>query len=208
MKLTDIPVVFICPDHNEKYSQRKEHTFTLLHKLGFNDVTMFKSGTESYPKCLVKATRDILCERLNDEPFILIEDDVELSEWADLDMDFDMPADTDAFYLGLSRYAASHIENHSNGWNSYEVKDVSDKHVRILNMLSTHAIMYVSKKYKEAVIGQMEFALNTTDLHFNDVLITHIQPNFNVYAYRYAFFYQSDKFGNPWHVKDATNFRF
>ena len=208
MKLTDIPVVFICPDHNEKYSQRKEHMFALLHKLGFKHVTMFKSGTETYPLCLTKANYDILNEHLNDEPFILMEDDLELSEWADLDMDFEMPADTDGFYLGLSRYAATHVENYSNGWNSYEVKDVSDKHVRILNMLSTHAILYASKKYKEAVMGMMEYAMNSSHMYNHDVLIARIQPDFNVYAYRYPFFYQSDKFGNPWHVKGATNFRF
>lgn len=208
MKLTDIPVVFICPDHNEKYSQRKEYMFTFLHKLGFEHVTMFKSGTESYPKCLTTANYDILNNHLDDKPFLLMEDDVELSEWADLDMDFDIPVDADAFYIGFSRYGGSLIENHSNGHNTFEVEHVSDKYIRILNMLSTHAIIYVSKKYKEAVIKQMEYGMNAPESYFNDILISRIQPNFNVYAYKYPIFYQSDKFENPPDVKDATNFRF
>jgi len=202
MKLTDIPVIFICPDHNEKYAERKEYMFTLLHKLGFKHVTMFKSGTEEYPRCLAKATRDILREQLDNNPFLLFEDDLEVSEWANLDMDFDIPVDTDAFYLGFSIYGRTNTDYCN------KIEYLSDKYIRILNMLSAHAILYVSKKYKQAVIDQMELVINATEIHHSDVFISRIQSSFNIYGYRYPFFYQSDKFGNPSGVKDATNFRF
>lgn len=208
MKLTDIPVIFICPDHNDKYRERKLYMFDFLTKLGFKHVSMFKSGSESYPRSLNKATLDILSCRMDDHPFLLLEDDIMLSDWAHADMEIDVPEDTDAFYLGISRYAASHVENHSKGWDSYEVENKSDKHVRILNMLTTHAILYISKRYKQAVAQQMEFAMNTSELLFNDVLITRVQPKFNVYSYRYPFFYQSSGFQNDPRVCGATNFRF
>lgn len=207
MLLLDVPVVFICPDHNEKYRERKEYMFDFLKKLGFKNVTMFKSGSESYPLCLIKATQDILESRLDNEPILLLEDDIELTEWVS-DMNIEIPEDTDAFYLGLSRYAAASTENYSLGFGSTQFQPISDIHIRILNMLSTHAIMYVSKRYKEAVMNEMKKIINTGSGYINDIAIARIQKDYNIYAYKYPFFYQSDKFGNQLHVKDATNFRF
>ena len=207
MLLLDIPVIFICPDHNEKYRERKEYMFTLLLNMGFKDVTMFKSGNESYPLCLVQATHDILETKLDDKPFLLFEDDIELSEWV-TDMNIEIPEDTDAFYLGLSKYATSYTENCSIGYNSVSIESISEKHVRILNMLSTHAILYISKRYKEAVMNAMKNIIDTNSGYVNDVLIARLHKDYKIYAYKYPFFFQSDKLGNPWHVKDATNFRF
>lgn len=208
MKLTDIPVIFICPDHNEKYSQRKEYMFGLLHKLGFNDVTMFKSENGQYPTNTTKAERDILNERMNDEPFILLEDDVELSEWADLDMEFDIPVDADAFYIGFSRYGGSLTANHSNGYNTVEIEHINETFIRVLNMLSAHGIIFISKKYKQQVSDTLTHYLDNDPYHFADILMARHHKNFNIYGYKYPIFYQSDKFENPPDVKDATNFRF
>ena len=208
MKLTDIPVVFICPDHNEKDSERKLHTFTLLHKLGFKHVTMFQSGADSYPKCLVRATRDLLSEYLNDSPILILEDDVELTEWANIDMDIELPPDTDAFYFGFSKYGASMTSYTGAGYWSVDIEDVDSTYIRIKNMLATHSVLYVSKRYKQAVIEKMNFSLEQTPTIVNDVLIARLHREFNIYGYKYPFFYQSDQFGNNWYVKDATNFRF
>ena len=76
MRLIDIPAVYICPDHNPKYNERKQHMDTLLKSIGFKSITHFKSGTEEYPTCLAKATIAILNQFLNDEPVIIFEDDV------------------------------------------------------------------------------------------------------------------------------------
>jgi hypothetical protein len=208
MKLTDIPVVFICPDHNEKYQARKLHMFTLLHKIGFKNVSMFKSETGQYPTNTTKAERDILLERLDDEPFILLEDDIELSEWADIDMEFEMPPDTDAFYLGYSRYGGSYTANNSNGIDSVEICHIDDTYIRILNMLSAHAIMFVSRKYKQTIADILTSYLQNDPYHYADILMARQHKQFNIYGYKYPIFYQSDNLGNPPNVKDATNFRF
>ena len=70
MKLVDIPVVFICPSHNEKYLAREKHMHELLQTIGFKSITHHKSGSEAYPTCLVNATVDILNKHMNDEPVI------------------------------------------------------------------------------------------------------------------------------------------
>ena len=104
MKLIDIPVIFICPDHNEKYSARKTHMFELLSKIGFKSIIHHKSGNEEYPTCLTKATIDILQNYLNDEPMILLEDDIEPFLELNSQTEIDIPKDTDAFYLGFSKF--------------------------------------------------------------------------------------------------------
>ena len=39
--------------------------------------------------------------RLDNEPILLLEDDIELTEWVS-DMNIEIPEETDAFYLGYS----------------------------------------------------------------------------------------------------------
>lgn len=207
MLLLDVPVVFMCPDHNEKYKERKEYMFDFLQKLGFKNVIMFKSGTELYPRCHIQATYDILKSRIDDSPFLFLEDDVELTEWGN-DMNIDIPENTDAFYLGFSKYAGSLTNQCGNGYNSVNVSHISDKNIRIINMLSHHAVLYISRRYKEAVMNQMETLLNSDQFAWTDVTISRIQEKYNIFAYKYPFFYQSDKFGNHPDLKDATNFRF
>ena len=60
MKLIDIPVVFINPDHNDKYTARKEHMIELLKSIGFKTIIQHKSGNEAYPTCIVQATINVL----------------------------------------------------------------------------------------------------------------------------------------------------
>jgi len=208
MLLLDIPVVFICPDHNEKYTARKEYMFEFLQKLGFKNVTMFKSRNDlSHTKCLADATFDILSSNLNDQPILVIEDDIELSEWV-TDMNIEFPEDADAFYLGFSKYAGSYEKNGSLGYNSVSVEHISEKNIRILNMLATHAILYISKRYKQAVINEMEMMLNSNISMISDVLIARLHKDYNIYAYKYPFFFQTEQFGNGWYPMDATKFRF
>lgn len=205
MKLIDIPVIYICPDHNSKYSERKQYTQKLLETIGFKSITHYKSGTDAYPTCLAKATIDILQNNLNDEPFILLEDDCEPFLTLDSMTEITFPEDTDAFYLGFSRYGGSKTRNHWEG-NSV-IEKYSSTYIRILNMLTSHAILYKSKKFKEAIIEIMNSIVGKLG-YFNDVAISRIQPSYRVYGYYYPFFYQSAKFGNQASVQQATQFTF
>jgi hypothetical protein len=205
MKLIDIPVIYICPDHNAKYSERKQYTQKLLEDIGFKSITHYKSGTDAYPTCLAKATIDILKNNLNDEPFILLEDDCEPFLTLDAMTEITFPEDTDAFYLGFSRYGGSKTRNHWEG-NSV-IENYSPTHIRVLNMLTTHAVLYKSRRYKEAVIQTMNGIIGKLG-YFNDVALSRIQSSYRVYGYYYPFFYQSPKFGNQTSVKEATSFTF
>lgn len=205
MKLVDIPVVFICPDHNEKYHSRKEHMIDLLNNIGFKSITHHKSGNKNYPTCLLEAFIDILKIYSDNNPIIVIEDDVEPFLQVNSETEFDMPEDTDAFYLGFSKSGGHKTLNSHDGWS--EIQKISDKHIRILNMLTTHAILYKSKSYKERVINELTNLLDKP-LYHSDIIISRIQPEYKVYGYHYPLFYQSIKWGNEEHVEDYTKFSF
>jgi hypothetical protein len=205
MKLIDIPIIFICPDHNEKYHNRKQHMLELLNKIGFKTIIHHKASNESYPKCLVKANMDVLTEYLNDDPIILIEDDVEPFIELNSETEFDMPDDTDAFYLGFSKSGGHKFLNQDEG--SSKIEKISDKYIRVLNMLTTHAILYKTKRYKERVILELEKVIQNPS-YYNDVVLARLHPEYKIYGYHYPLFYQSVNWGNVQHTENFTKFRF
>ncbi len=196
MDIRNIKTIYICPDHNEKYHERKLYTDNLLKTLGFTNFSHYKSGNEAYPKCLCDANIDILQNNL-DNPILILEDDLGYIGMENIKI----PEDADAIYLGLSKSGGHPTENKDLGSSCFLPH--SDKLVRVINMLTTHAILYISRRYKEAVIDILKS--NTT--HYNDVLISRIQKDFNIYALKTPVFYQSAKFGNVQHVENWTNIR-
>jgi hypothetical protein len=157
----------------------------------------FKSGTEEYPTCLAKATIAVLNQFLNDEPVIIFEDDVEPFFELDADTEIDFPDNTDAFYLGISRSGGSKTHNLDDGPSI--VEPYSDKYIRILNMLSAHAVLYRSKIYKEKVIGKARY--------HSDVVISRLHSSYGIYIYYYPFLYQPAKFNNLQDTENCTRFR-
>lgn len=195
MKLQDLCIVFICPDHNEKYHERKLHMETLLKNLGCKYVTHYKSGTENYPACLTSATIDIL-ESHMDIPVLILEDDV---EFTGVDT-FELDTDVDAIYLGLSVYGGHPIENSRYGTACFTT--YSDRQIRVLNMLSSHAIMYISPRYKRAVIDLLSPYKDIS--YYNDVLLSRIQENYHILANKKPSFYQSARFNVGFNEENAT----
>lgn len=188
MKLQDLKVIFICPEHNEKYIKRKTHMTNLLEKIGFKNIIHYKSSSLKYPQRLTLATIDILT-KYNSEPILLLEDDV---EYTGIDS-FDYVADADAIYFGVSRSGGHpRLNTHQGGC---KVVPYSINQVRVMNMLTTHAILYISSKYKNAVIDQLKKHL----LNHSDVMISRLQPNFKVLANKAPSFYQAAHLNNGNH---------
>jgi hypothetical protein len=194
MKIQDLKTVYICPDHNEKYRARKVHMDILLTNLGFKDFTHHKSGSEAYPRCLSLATIEIL-NQYPDQPILILEDDIEFNG---VDT-FDLVEDADAIYFGTSRSGGHPTENKDQGRSMFQA--YSDSQVRVLNMLSTHAILYCSAHYKAAVIKVL-----TDYTGYNDVAISRIQPSFKVLANKRPSFFQSAAFNTGLHEQIWTKF--
>ena len=195
MKIVDFKTIYICPDHNEKYHTRKIHMDNMLNTIGFKDFTHYKSSTDNYPTCLNKATIDILENNL-DNPVLILEDDI---EWTGInEIVVDPTADT--IYLGLSKSGGHPTDDIHLGDSVFE--PWSDTQVKVTNMLSGHAILYISREYKEAII---ELLKNNT-LYYNDVLFSRLQPKFTVLANKKPVFYQSSRFNSGMHQENWTKF--
>lgn len=197
MRIQDFKAIFICPAHNEKYIARKEHMESLLRSNGFTKIEHYKSGTEDYPKCLLSAYIDIMQQNMN-EPFLLLEDDVEFTGISE----FDFVEGADAIYFGLSRSGGHPTENIHQGWAV--LAPFSDTQVRVLNMLSGHAILFISKEYKEAIINAFTEKLDV--VYYNDVIMARLQPYFKILANKQPSFYQAARFNKTDHEEKWTKF--
>jgi len=181
IKLREIPVIYICPDHNDNYHKRKLHMDKLLNKLEFKNIIHYKSGTEKYPYCLNNATIELFSKYK--APFLLLEDDIEVTHT--IPEILEIPDNTDAFYLGLSS-GGGHIQNnYDDGDSKFEY--VNNNLYKVKNMLSAHAVLYITPKY----ILTVRNMLITKPEYYNDVIISQIQNKFNIYCHNESYFYQS-----------------
>ena len=194
---SEVTAVFICPAHNEKYLARKAHMEALCAELGFKEVVHWRSGTENYPECLNLATIQVL-EHFADRPILFLEDDVEAQGLRE----FEVPDDADAVYLGLSKCGGSKIVNRWQGDATFEPH--SAEQVRVMNMLSGHAIYYHSAAYRRAVAGYLRSYLGFK--YYNDILLSRLQPCFRVYANKKPLFYQANRFNGANDLESVTRF--
>lgn len=185
IQVKDLPVIYICPGHNSKYIQRGETTLNLLKTIGFKDITHYKSNTNNYPRCLLDATINILENNLNDSPLLIVEDDI---GWTGVTT-VDIPQDADAIYMGIS-YCGGHPTENTHIYYC-DVKPYSNTQCRVYNMLSAHAILYISRKYKQAIIDELRKYSNNPRYH-GDVIMSRIQKNYTVYGTLFPIFFQDD----------------
>jgi hypothetical protein len=174
----------------------------LLNSIGFKDIVHFKSETNSYPLCLTIAFRDILLKYI-DEPIIILEDDVDSFPI----YEFTIPLNADALYLGLSICAADSEKYCPYLYSQFETYSTSQ--VIVKNMLATHAILYISRRYKEAVIHEMKECIKSYDRYISDMAIAKIQKTYNIYANKIPTFYQSRQYNKEakFDVEGATKIR-
>ena len=119
-------------------------------------------------------------------PFILFEDDCIVKNFKPI---IEIPDDADAVYLGISSWGR--MNSHSGPFVQYE--DLGDGLLRIYNMLSAHAILYLNQEYVSLCSRISEQATNIAD--HQDIGFAEIQRYFNVYAFDDPMFYQSSSNG-------------
>jgi len=124
---------------------------------------------------------------------IIFEDDIAPTRY--FTSKISVPEDTDALYLGVSVYGVPVASDL--GYPGAVIATQETQHLkRIYNMCSTHAILYLSKKYidavKESISGHLFRGVTC------DVAIAHIQNDFKVLTPNNPLFYQR---GEP----DLTN---
>ncbi len=111
-------------------------------------------------------------------PLLILEDDAQVTE--DYREEIDIPHGADAIYLGWSTAN-----------KKMTVKNFSENLVKVTGLAAAHAILYLSKRYKDFAEDAISRAIYEEQVPL-DVMLAYIQKDFNVYAVRKPYFIQSD----------------
>jgi hypothetical protein len=169
----------------ERDSAASRHLEQSLRQQGFEDldwcpgVRLQESGSRSermHAEAVALAHKRALELHLDDQPLLLLEDDVAIEAHANWTLA--VPADADAVWVGISRYGKPIVQ------------PINPSLSRIERMFSAHAVLYLSKSYKEHAIHCAE-QCNSCWLPF-DIGLSFYQKDFNVYALNQPAFFQAN----------------
>ena len=128
-----------------------------------------------------------------DGPFLVLEDDVELTF---LNSIVDVPDDANAVYLGNTQHGLGfngaypvYPEKPYNGITTNVVADVHSKNkdvYRVLSMSSAHAILYIDNVYRTIVENSCKWGIEQNTCH--DTYLATVQRLAYVYAYNEPMF--------------------
>jgi hypothetical protein len=184
LKLTDIPVVYINLDDQP---ERKERIEKSLNELGFNTIIRVSGFKDSIGKRGCAYSHALGLEEI-DPPFILLEDDCVPLDFIN---EIDIPDDADSVYLGISSWGR--MNSHSGPCVQWDKVDGYPDILRIYNMVSAHAILYINSEYVDICKRIAYHGYLISDHH--DIGFADIQKYYDVYAFDSPMFYQTSSNG-------------
>lgn len=184
LKLTDIPVVYINLDDQP---ERKERIEKSLNELGFNTIIRVSGFKDSIGKRGCAYSHALGLEEI-DPPFILLEDDCVPLDFIN---EIDIPDDADSVYLGISSWGR--MNSHSGPCVQWDKVDGYPDILRIHNMVSAHAILYINSEYVDICKRIAYHGYLISDHH--DIGFADIQKYYDVYAFDSPMFYQTSSNG-------------
>lgn len=119
-------------------------------------------------------------------PFIVFEDDCVVKNFRS---EIEIPDDSDAVYLGISSWGR--MNAHSGPFVQYE--RVDSELLRVYNMLSAHAILYINPEYASLCKKIAFHGYQIAD--HQDIGFAEVQRYYNVYAFDDPMFYQTSSNG-------------
>ena len=140
-------------------------------------------------------------------PFVILEDDAMINRFPDF---LDIPDNACSVYIGVSKWGLSpQATNNLASYNSLIYDRFNEDFVRVYNMLSSHAILYIDMDYVKELINELERNLDGDVISSNsqnipmlyyggnmlpcDIIMSNMQSKFNIYGLRDPIFYQDDK---------------
>ena len=191
--LREIPVVWINLDsatENAKAMQDRldKHGFKNTHRKSARVIPAPPGTIPSnahYVGC-AQSHIDILDDQNYGCPLLILEDDAEFSNV--FNPIIDIPDDSDGIYLGVS-----------SGNIGYQTKQYNDAYMRIGGILATHAILYITEKYRNSMSVMAKYCINDLKKPW-DMGASSLQFQSRVYTPNLPFFYQSDnrQSANKW----------
>jgi hypothetical protein len=191
LNILELPVFYI---NLKKEKQKDVEMRQILSTLGFKNFQRFDGvlGDNKTEGC-AKSHQRLLQEIDVDGPFIVFEDDIEVS--GGFNPIVDVPDDADAVYLGISKYSLEY------GKTSQDLvaEKIDDELYRIYNMLAAHAILYLNNDYPRFLSKAITAMLDANRNQDNARAET--MKYFNVYCLTNPLFYQGGRH------RDVTKFK-
>lgn len=192
---------FISRISNAGFSREKLNRIEGIKKEGSPQDSVFIGCFHSQLKALKIGLEN------NQFPFLILEDDAAINQIPET---IYIPDDADAIYVGISSWGFSpSSDGNLASINNLIIDRVNNDLVRVFNMLSSHAILYINKNHVQSLIYDLEANLNgTQQVAVNsgiklkyygetflpcDIIMANHQYNNKVYALRKPIFYQDDK---------------
>lgn len=186
VKLTQIPAYYI---NLHKDTKNNKSMKKLLNSLGFVKVKRCPGFIEKTHAlgCGMAHQNVLLSMSRQDSPFLLFEDDIELTHF---DHIIDIPDDADAVYLGVSKMGIINGKDREellvSSVGSYE------NMYRIYNMLAAHAILYLNMDYVRSASRHIQKNIDRGEAH--DIGLAEHMKDWKVYCLDKPMFIQSKKF--------------
>jgi len=196
INLIEMPVFYI---NMSKDKHKKKHIEQQLSDLGFKNVTRInavedkKNGRVGLSKSQLMALSQVSA------PFIVLEDDADPNSFEPV---IEVPDDADAVYLGNSQWGLQ--SSHAGFYLKYKKVEGYPKILRIFNMLSSHAILYLNQEYVRVCQRTTKYCAETYPMPM-DVPFAMIQRFFNIYAVNDPMFIQKDYEGKMSAAPQFTN---
>jgi hypothetical protein len=181
INLRKLDTYYINLDKKEERRRSIEYT---LNKMNFSSVTRISGiDCDDGKVGCARSQHKVLSDEKIHTPFLLLEDDC---LFADNDiMEIEVPDDADALFIGVSQWAR--YLNFSGPFLHYKVID--DEIVQVYNMLSGHAIIYLSEEYRK-VCSRISKYCGYQLMDHMDNGYAEIQKYYNVYSLNMPIFKQ------------------
>ena len=183
LDLREIPAIYI---NLESDVEKNDNMQSMLKECGFENI--IRLTAERFPDRPLAGCSLSHYNALHevDAPFIIFEDDCQVKNFRPT---VEIPDDTDAVHLGISSWGR--MNSHSGP--CVQSESLGFGMVRIYNMLSAHAILYIDKEFI-SMCSCVAYQSYETAEH-QDIGFAEMQRYFNVYAFNEPMFYQTSSNG-------------
>lgn len=195
LNLLKLPVYYINMD---KAIERKKSMEQMLTECGFENVTRVEGLEHNNPMSGCAASHYTILESF-EPPYIILEDDCAIKNFRS---EVEIPDDSDIVYLGISSWGR--MNSHSGPCVKYDMVD--QELLRIYNMLSTHAMLFLSKEYCNLCKNIAKHFYEIGD-HL-DIGFAEVQKYYNVYAFDDPMFYQTSSNGTNMKLSSYPSLEF
>ena len=181
--LLNIPVFYINMD---KDIDKKQYIESTLKELGFTNVKRIKGIENKKNGRLGLSKSQHIALNQVPAPFIILEDDCDPKYFI---KSFNVPDDADAVYLGNSQWGL--MQGQTGFYLKYKQAKDFPNLFKIYNMLSSHAILYLTDDYVRVCQRTTKYCAEEYPMPM-DVPFAMIQRFFNVYTLNKPLFVQKD----------------